>query len=1056
MKKFTFAFSLLAVVLFCGTHALGQASYISGSLSTSKTGYSPGVGANRLLVVIASSQTNNGGRTVSSISWGGRSLTFVRGQNGGTGSNDIRTEVWYLNESNINLAASFCNDFTVTWSAAPTDESFTVITLKDVDQATPIASSNGSSNTGGSNTTISSGNIAVGANDIMVYASMIQTPSLVHVPSTGYTEIFEYTQGSAFSIAGAIKTLSGASTESPTATWGTAGSVAINAVGFNGVAITAPTSYYSRNATLGGNWNDPNSWTTNSDGSGGPLAAGTWPRRNDNVTVLAGHTITVDAVTDNKSCGKTPDGLLLSNVGTFPISNTSMFYQSGDITLNGQLSVTTGTFLMTGGTTTVASGGKLYVTESIVNVGFLIAESGSTVQILDDVVLSGSSNTIINTTATSNDDLFIDHTDATLCGSGSTTLQSGPGSVLTYTNSATVSQICSSFTVSCTGGCTGFPVTGTGTSLGYNGPGGIEKTNGTGNLVLWLDANTISVANGANVTSWADQSGYTNTAAAPSGNEPRFQTNIVNGFPVVRFTAANSDYLRVADGTSLKPNTISLFVVGMYSSASTTSWTPFLIKATDDNWSNGYAITRDNTNATLRTYVTQWDANYVTGSLAANTYAVATSVYDKSTIELFVNETSAGSDIFTSNITHTTNSLLLGAGPNGGTAVTRFIDGDIAEAIIFNRSVSAAERIIIDNYLAAKYNITLAAANDFYTMDNSINGNFDYEVAGVGQASNGSNHTDSKGKGIVRMFVQNPASSLSNSEFLFWGHNNATLTSNLVDVDGTTIKERINRIWRVSETGDVGAVTVSFDMNSMSGSPAAANLRLLIDRDGDGFFDNDVTPISGATLSGKVASFANVNLQTGDRFTLGNTNLSTPLPITLTSFHAETTLDGLVELTWTTATETNNDFFSIERSKDGKNWEQLMQVKGAGTTTETQHYRSIDDGPYIGSSYYRLKQTDYDGRFTYSSVVRVVLKAEEDLVVYPNPAKGTFSVRAPFEFNETQVQLRDLSGRSVPLRFMGSPTNQIAHIDASELASGLYVVQVNDGFVVKSTRVIVK
>lgn len=994
---------------------------------------------------------------MSSITWGGQSLTLARAQNGGTGSNDIRTEIWYLNEAGINAASSFCNDFTVTWSSAPTAESFTAITLEDTDQATPVANSNGTSNTGGTNTTIASGNVAVGVNDIMIYATMSQTASLTHTPASGYTEIADFTASAAFTVAAAIKTIATAGNENPTATWSTGSSISINAVGFNGVTVTAATNYYSRNATLGGNWNDPNSWTTNSDGSGGPLAAGTWPRRNDNITVRAGHTITVDAATDNKSCGKTPDGLLLSNVGTFPISNTSMFYQTGDITLNGQLSVTTGTFLMTGGSTTVASGGTLYVTESIVNVGYLLAETGSTVQILDDVVLSGSSNTIINTTATSNDDLFIDHTDATLCGSGSTTLQSGPGSVLTYTNSATVNQICTSFTISCTGGCTGFPVTGTSTSLGYTGPGGVDRTNGTGDLVLWLDANTISSASGSNVSTWTDQSGYSNSAVAVVGNEPTFQTSVLNGFPVIRFTRANSDFLRVADATSLKPNSISIFLVGMYTSNSTNAWSPFLIKATDDNWTNGYAITRENTNATLLTYMTQWNANFVTGSLAANTYTLATVVYDNIDVELFQNEASAGTDVFSSNITHTTNYLLIGAGPNNTLGTYhRYIDGDIAEIIIVDRAVTLAERLIINNYLSAKYNLTIAAANDYYTMDNSGNGNFDYDVAGVGQASDGSNHVDALGKGQVRMFVQNPASTLSNNEFLLWGHNNASFTSNVADVDGVTIKERLNRIWRVSETGDVGNVTVSFDMNSISGAPSAANLRLLIDRDGDGFFDNDVTPASGATLAGKVATFSNVNFQSGDRFTLGNTNLGTPLPIVLTSFNAEVTAEGLVDLTWSTATEINNDYFGIERSKDGKSWEQISRVKGAGTTTEEHNYQLVDETPYIGGSYYRLKQTDFDGHFTYSNVVRVVVEAKVELMVYPNPAQGSFAVRAPFDFTESQVQMRDINGRAIPLRFISTPENQSAQIDASDLSPGLYILQVNDGFIRKSARVIIK
>src|SRR5690606_10594300 len=80
-------------------------------------------------------------------------------------------------------------------------------------------------------------------------------------------------------------------------------------------------------------------------------------------------------------------------------------------------------------------------------------------------------------------------------------------------------------------------------------------------------------------------------------------------------------------------------------------------------------------------------------------------------------------------------------------------NGDIAEVIVFTTELNAAQRIIIDNYLAAKYGFTLGA-NDIYTMDNPGNGNYDYEVAGIGR-SGSLEHTNSQGTGIVR--VLNPS-----------------------------------------------------------------------------------------------------------------------------------------------------------------------------------------------------------------------------------------------------------------------------------------------------------
>ena len=136
------------------------------------------------------------------------------------------------------------------------------------------------------------------------------------------------------------------------------------------------------------------------------------------------------------------------------------------------------------------------------------------------------------------------------------------------------------------------------------GPGGVGKTDGTSDLVLWLNANTINQTDGSNVSSWTDQSGYSNSASAPSGNEPVFETNELNGSPVVRFTAANTDYLRVNDATSLKPNTISLFVVGQYNS-STSDWSPYIIKTDTWSWAKGYGIGKDEANARQRGFINQ-------------------------------------------------------------------------------------------------------------------------------------------------------------------------------------------------------------------------------------------------------------------------------------------------------------------------------------------------------------------------------------------------------------------------------------------------------------------
>ena len=95
-----------------------------------------------------------------------------------------------------------------------------------------------------------------------------------------------------------------------------------------------------------------------------------------------------------------------------------------------------------------------------------------------------------------------------------------------------------------------------------------------------------------------------------------------------------------------------------------------------------------------------------------------------------------------------------------------------------------------------------------------------------------------------------------------------------------------------------------------------------------------------------------------------------PLPIELATF-TTTPLDNLVEIRWTTLSEINNAYFTVERSVNGLNWEEVKIVNSYGNSTTTQHYQTKDESPLDGLTYYRLKQTDFDGSYSYSGIVVV-------------------------------------------------------------------------------------
>ena len=103
-------------------------------------------------------------------------------------------------------------------------------------------------------------------------------------------------------------------------------------------------------------------------------------------------------------------------------------------------------------------------------------------------------------------------------------------------------------------------------------------------------------------------------------------------------------------------------------------------------------------------------------------------------------------------------------------------------------------------------------------------------------------------------------------------------------------------------------------------------------------------------------------------------NCSVALPISLIAFEGNL-LDAEVFLSWSTATEINNDYFTIERSIDGENFSELAQIDGAGNSLEFINYEFVDDLQYLdlttSTLYYRLKQTDFDGQYTYSDIIAI-------------------------------------------------------------------------------------
>ncbi|MCP4457723.1 MAG: T9SS type A sorting domain-containing protein [Cytophagales bacterium] len=180
----------------------------------------------------------------------------------------------------------------------------------------------------------------------------------------------------------------------------------------------------------------------------------------------------------------------------------------------------------------------------------------------------------------------------------------------------------------------------------------------------------------------------------------------------------------------------------------------------------------------------------------------------------------------------------------------------------------------------------------------------------------------------------------------------------------------------------------------------------------------------------------------GAEFILADVGGSNPLPIELVSFDAEVIHANFVRLNWQTASEVNNDYFTIERSIDGVDWDEILRTDGAGNSTALLSYSAVDDKPSLGVSYYRLKQTDYDGMYSYSDVVDVNLNQTITAIeIYPNPTNHQITIEGD-RFELQQIKIFNLLGQDVTKQTVTieNMESKVA-IDLSNLISGVYLVK---------------
>lgn len=244
--------------------------------------------------------------------------------------------------------------------------------------------------------------------------------------------------------------------------------------------------------------------------------------------------------------------------------------------------------------------------------------------------------------------------------------------------------------------------------------------------------------------------------------------------------------------------------------------------------------------------------------------------------------------------------------------------------------------------------------------------------------------------------------------------------------------------WMLNRTAGTSAVNVTLSWNTNSGGVGSlADLRVA-GWNGSFWANLGNTTPTGNTTSGTVTS--SLTSTTSGPYTLSTTTTANSLPIVLADLNCGINSFGNPEISWATVTEINADRFEVERSANGKNFKTVGNVIAKGNSRSRQEYSFEDLNAPMGKVYYRLKQTDRDGKATYFETCALEVEDAGGLAIFPNPATATASVKL------RGGDLQELSVvNSVGQRLNVGYTvkDSVVEIDLSGLAPGVYMVRIS-------------
>ena len=480
-----------------------------------------------------------------------------------------------------------------------------------------------------------------------------------------------------------------------------------------------------------------------------------------------------------------------------------------------------------------------------------------------------------------------------------------------------------------------------------DGLGGVGT--GTNNLKLWLKADALTGLTNTNpVGTWTDSSsnGIALTQATAAA-QPTYKTVGLNNLPTLSFNG--TQYLQTPYNASLNPNQYTVITVTNVT-ASGGFQSP--ITSREAGGLKGYFFYAQNPNVwsfAQGNNTGAWNTTSDSTPVTLNTGYVTSGSYNGTQKTLSVNGRQTSNN-FTNFTPNTARPLRVGAGQTEG-GPNFYFKGDISEVILYDKALNTVERNLVDNYLSAKYNLTIT--NDKYVGDNA-GSDYDSNVAGIGKEATGSNISGNTTGGLK---IDNGTFLQDNGDYLIAGQietTNATnVTTDLPTVPSASGINRLSRVWYLDKTdvntnGGTANLTFDFSDTGLGGTPTG-KYHLLYRAGTTGAFAyvNNATFTTSSTFSiaGDQVTLSNVNvgLLNDGYYTLASKTNDVPLLDTITNPTAinEDAAEQTITLTGISDLETATNALNITAISDNTTLTGTPTITNNNDGTATLKYTPI-------------------------------------------------------------------------------------------------------------------